>query len=94
VWLNGHEWAKRQADRTGLGYRSLANGFAAYDDTAALQGSVTGSGRRTCEEAGVDGAAPCPELSPVVVVSRRPIPKSLGVTDRGLDSLGRAWALK
>jgi hypothetical protein len=24
VWINGHEWAKRQADRTGLGYRSLA----------------------------------------------------------------------
>ena len=37
VWLNGHEWAKRQADRSGLGYRSLANGFAACDDPAALQ---------------------------------------------------------
>lgn len=24
VWINGHEWAKRQVDRTGLGYRSLA----------------------------------------------------------------------
>ncbi|HET6919790.1 MAG TPA: hypothetical protein VFI46_10035 [Jiangellaceae bacterium] len=37
VWLNGHEWAKRQADRDGLGYRSLANGFATCDDPAALQ---------------------------------------------------------
>ena len=37
VWLNGHEWAKRQADRAGIEYRSLANGFAACDDPAALQ---------------------------------------------------------
>ena len=28
VWLNGHEWAKRQADRAGLGFTALANGFA------------------------------------------------------------------
>ncbi|MCA1692150.1 MAG: hypothetical protein LC733_08130 [Actinobacteria bacterium] len=38
VWVNGHEWAKRQAARAGLGYRDLANGFAACDDPAALQG--------------------------------------------------------
>jgi hypothetical protein len=38
VWLNGHEWAKRQADRQALGYRSLANGFATCDDPGALQG--------------------------------------------------------
>src|SRR5207245_3128345 len=29
VWVNGHEWAKRQATRTGISYRELANGFAA-----------------------------------------------------------------
>ena len=37
IWLNGHEWAKRQATRAGLGYRELSNGFAACDDPALLQ---------------------------------------------------------
>jgi hypothetical protein len=37
IWVNGHEWAKRQATRAGIGYRELSNGFAACDDPAALQ---------------------------------------------------------
>jgi hypothetical protein len=37
VWLNGHEWAKRQADREGLGYTALANGFATCADPGRLQ---------------------------------------------------------
>jgi hypothetical protein len=37
VWLNGHEWAKRQASKAGIGFAELANGFAACDDPAALQ---------------------------------------------------------
>jgi hypothetical protein len=37
VWLNGHERAKRQAARAGLGYRELSNGFAARDDPELLQ---------------------------------------------------------
>ena len=37
VWLNGHEWAKRQADREGVGYASLANGFAACPEPDRLQ---------------------------------------------------------
>jgi hypothetical protein len=37
IWVNGHEWAKRQAARVGLSYRELSNGFAACDDAAALQ---------------------------------------------------------
>jgi hypothetical protein len=37
IWVNGHEWAKRQAARAGIGYRDLSNGFAACDDPAALQ---------------------------------------------------------
>jgi hypothetical protein len=28
VWLNGHEWAKRQATRAGIGFSELSNGFA------------------------------------------------------------------
>ena len=37
VWVNGHEWAKRQADHAGIGYTALSNGFAACDDPAGLQ---------------------------------------------------------
>ena len=37
IWLNGHEWVKRQAARAGLGFTALSNGFAACDDPAALQ---------------------------------------------------------
>ena len=37
VGHNGHEWAKRQADHAGIGYRPLANGFAACEDPHRLQ---------------------------------------------------------
>jgi hypothetical protein len=37
VWLNGHEWAKRQADRVGIGWTALANGFASCADPERLQ---------------------------------------------------------
>src|SRR5260221_533834 len=37
VWLNGHEWAKRQAGQEGLSYAALANGFAACPEPARLQ---------------------------------------------------------
>ena len=36
VYLNGHEWAKRQAERAGIGFRALDNGFAVCDDEPAL----------------------------------------------------------
>lgn len=37
VWLNGHEWVKRQAAQQDLLFTPLANGFAATNDPAALQ---------------------------------------------------------
>src|SRR3954454_5592794 len=37
VWLNGHEWAKRQATKAGIGWTALANGFASCDDPDRLQ---------------------------------------------------------
>jgi hypothetical protein len=37
VWVNGHEWAKRQAARAGLEYCELSNGFASCSDPARLQ---------------------------------------------------------
>ena len=38
VWLclNGHEWAKRQAEQAGLSFRPLDNGFRACEDAEAL----------------------------------------------------------
>jgi hypothetical protein len=37
IWLNGHEWTKRQAQRVGLGFTELANGFATCQNPARLQ---------------------------------------------------------
>lgn len=37
MWLNGHEYAKRQAAQAGIGFSELSNGFASCADPAALQ---------------------------------------------------------
>src|ERR1700757_5155996 len=37
VWVNGHEWAKRQATKAGIGFTELSNGFATCTDPPALQ---------------------------------------------------------
>ena len=37
VWVNGHEWAKRQAVKAGIGFTELSNGFASCDEPARLQ---------------------------------------------------------
>lgn len=37
VWINGHEWAKRQATKAGIGFTALSNGFATCDDPSSLQ---------------------------------------------------------
>ena len=37
VWLNGHEWAKRQATAAGIGFTELSNGFATCTDPDGLQ---------------------------------------------------------
>lgn len=37
VWVNGHEWAKRQAASEGLSFTELANGFASCGDAERLQ---------------------------------------------------------
>jgi len=37
VWVNGHEWAKQQARRAGIGFSELSNGFASCADPAGLQ---------------------------------------------------------
>jgi hypothetical protein len=37
VWLNRHEWVKRQALRAGIGYTELENGFRSCSDPVRLQ---------------------------------------------------------
>ena len=37
IWVNGHEWAKRQALKAGIGFTELSNGFASCEDPAGLQ---------------------------------------------------------
>jgi hypothetical protein len=37
VWVNGHEWAKRQIRRKGIRYQELDNGFFACNDPEGLQ---------------------------------------------------------
>jgi hypothetical protein len=49
VWLNGHEWAKRQAIAAGIGFSELSNGFAATGDPAALQAICDRLGPGTIE---------------------------------------------
>jgi hypothetical protein len=37
LWLNGHEWAKRQLEHAGIRYEALDNGFRSCENPAALQ---------------------------------------------------------
>jgi hypothetical protein len=37
IWVNGHEWAKRQALKAGIGFTALSNGFASCHDPDGLQ---------------------------------------------------------
>ena len=40
IWVNGHEWAKRQAAKAGIGFTELSNGFATADDPAGAAGDL------------------------------------------------------
>jgi len=37
LWLNGHEWAKRQLEKAGIPYEALDNGFRSCADPVRLQ---------------------------------------------------------
>jgi hypothetical protein len=50
VWLNGHEWAKRQARREGLSFGELANGFSSCEDPQSLQAICDQLGPRDIED--------------------------------------------
>jgi hypothetical protein len=49
VWINGHEWAKRQCVKAGIGFTPLSNGFATCADPAALQAICDRLGPGTIE---------------------------------------------
>jgi hypothetical protein len=49
VWINGHEWAKRQATQAGIAFTALSNGFATCDDPAGLQAICNRLGPGTIE---------------------------------------------
>jgi hypothetical protein len=38
IYLNGHEWAKRQAAKRGIAFEALDNGFRSVEDADALAG--------------------------------------------------------
>ena len=40
IWLNGHEWAKRQAAKAGIGFAELSNGFATCDRSGRAAGDL------------------------------------------------------
>jgi hypothetical protein len=37
IWLNGHDWAKRQCAKAGIEFTALDNGFRSCDDPVRLQ---------------------------------------------------------
>ena len=60
--LNGHEWAKRQAAKAGIGFTALDNGFATCADPAGGAGDLRparpGTDRRAAAQVAGDPAAP------------------------------------
>jgi hypothetical protein len=46
LWLNGHEWAKRQMEKVGVAFEALDNGFLSCAEPDALQ--------RCCDELGAE----------------------------------------
>jgi hypothetical protein len=65
--LNGHEWAKRQAGKAGLGHTGLDNAFGSVDDVAAVQAICDRLGpahRRPAAEVAGDPAAPVQRRGP------------------------------
>ena len=71
IWLNGHDWAKRQCERLGIGYTALDNGFRDCEDPAALQRICDRLGSRRGEQLLLALAASgCPRRSPAPMCAR------------------------
>jgi hypothetical protein len=68
IWVNGHEWAERQAIKAGIAFTELSNGFASCADPAALQQicsrSATGCSRAPSRYSPSGGCTACRCRSP------------------------------
>jgi len=60
LWLNGHEWAKRQLARAGISYEALDNGFRSCADPGALQKICDGWVQQRSKASSGAGCAVCP----------------------------------
>jgi hypothetical protein len=66
IWVNGHEWAKQQARKVGLGFTELSNGFAATEDPALAAEDLRCTAARHHQRVlpAVAGPAPAPAWPP------------------------------
>jgi hypothetical protein len=64
IYLNGHEWAKRQCDKAGIGYEALDNGFRSCEDPKALQRICDRLGSGAVHSFFGGGATGCHHRSP------------------------------
>ena len=58
IWLNGHEWAKRQCEKAGIGYNALDNGFRSCADPRRVAADLRPAGLGRGEELLLALAAP------------------------------------
>jgi hypothetical protein len=72
LWLNGHDWAKRQLEKAGIAYQALDNGFRSCSDPAALQ--------RICDRLGAD------DVQGFFRRWRRRLPSPFSEADFGADT--------
>jgi hypothetical protein len=79
VWCNGHEWAKQQLDRTGVGFEALDNGFRAVEDPERLQ--------RVCDRLNAD------RLRRFLDKWTRRLPNPFTNVDRQIG-LGHDWSVR
>ena len=69
VWLclNGHEWAKRQAEQAGLSFEALDNGFRSTTDAGALAAICARLGARDVWASSAATSASCrPRFQPTI----------------------------
>jgi hypothetical protein len=68
IWINGHEWAKRQAPKAGIQFTQVSNGFTACDDPRRCRTSATGSAPvpSRCSSSGGCPASHCRWAGPIV----------------------------
>ena len=67
IWVNGHEWAKRQAARAGIAFTELSNGFAPARTRPRCRRSATGCSPAPsrCSPSGGCTASRCPSARPI-----------------------------